>query len=293
MILKPLQRIQIIDSNKMCKAGSLGYFIAQESVGRYSAWNMSILFTRFGKAGKPRLYPLPVNTFMVDYGIYNKADRSIIDIVKFYDSIEPRSNIDKGITLLKPIAMEHKNLLDLSDNEFTAYIIALSIFIRKLARPGSITSLHHMPRLSFGKFVDSGFDFASVNSEHVGYYILYGLRLREDEKKIGIAGNRGELFVESYAERINNRAGRRELLSKLHMSLAMSKNAFMKYNKRVFGCFDATTSKINDILEYYRRNKKRLAAIKNEEDRRSKIIPNKDARVPIRKGRPRPRRKLA
>lgn len=293
MILKPLQRIQIIDSNKMCKAGSLGYFIAQESVGRYSAWHMSILFTRFGKAGKPRIYPLPINTLMVDYSIYNKADRNIIDIVKFYDGIEPKSNVDKGITLLEPIAMEHKNLLDISDNEFTAYIIALSMFIRKLVHHTAINGLHRMPKLSFGKFAHSGFDFASINSEHVGYYILQGLKLREDEKKYGIAGNHGELFVESYAERINNRAGRRGLLSKLHMSLAMSKNAFIKYNKRTFGGLDATISKINDILDYYRRNKKQLVAVKNDANFRSKIVPDGDARVPIRKGRPKVRRKLA
>lgn len=305
MILKPLQRIQVIDSSKMCKGGSLGYFIAQGPVGRYNAWNMSILFTRFGKAGKPRLYPLPVNTRMINYDTLTKADKIIVNTVKFYDGLEPRPHINKdghqesniGTTLLKPISMEHKNLLDFPDNEFTAYVIALSIFIRKLTSRTSITGLHRAPVLGFVEFANNGFNFASINSEYIGYYILHGLRFRDDEKKIGIANGKGRLFAESYAERIGNRAGRKELLSKLHMSLAMSKNMFMRYNKLTSGCFSNTEDKINDILRHYKRNKKELAFVKKDESFRAegivKAAPIRDARVPVRKGRMKLRRKLA
>jgi len=290
MILKPLQKIRIIDSNKVCKAESLGYFVAQESMGRYNSWNMSILFTRFGKAGKPRIYPLPVNSLMIDYNTLNKTNKTILDIVKFYDVLEPRHSSNRGIevgaTLLEPIPMEHKNLLDLSDNEFTAYIIALSLFIRKLTNRTPITNLHRLPILTFGDFANGGFNFAAVNSEYVGYYILYGLRLRDDERKLGIVGNNGELFDASYAERIGSRAGRKELLVKLHMSLAMSKNAFVSYNRRVLSGFNAIDAKINDMLKYYRRNGKELECIKRDEDRYTKDLAN----APRNKGRNMPRK---
>lgn len=285
MILKPLQKIRIIDSNKMCKAESLGYFVAQEAMGRYNAWNMSILFTRFGKAGKPRLYPLAVNSLMINYNDLNKTNKTILNIIKFYDVLEPRHNshreIEVGATLLEPIPMEHKNLLDLSDNEFTAYVVALSLFICKLTKRTSIISLHRIPALTFGNFAVDGFDFAAVSPEYVGYYILYGLRLADDERKLGLVGGRGKLFDASYAERIGSRAGRKELLFKLHMSLAMSKNAFMSYNRRIFGCFNNIDTKINDLLKYYRRNGKELDCIKRDEERYIKDLAN----APHNKGR--------
>jgi hypothetical protein len=286
MILKPLQKIQVINSSKMCKGGSLGYFIAQEPASRYNTWNMSILFTRFGKAGKPRLYLMSVNTFMINYAALPKTDKTIIDTVKFYEDLEPRSyiNTSVGDTLLEPIPVEHKNLLDLVNNEFTAYIIALSLFIRKLTNLTSVVKLHHMPALVFGEFVNNGSNLASIDSSRIGYYILHGLRLRDDERKIGIEDGRGKLFAESYAERIDSEVGRRELLSKLHMSLAMSKNVFIKYDKLVFGCFGDVAARINDILKYYRRNERELNFIKKDEDIRTENIAksdlNKDAKIP-------------
>jgi len=278
MILKPLQKIRIIDSNKACKADSLGYFVAQEAMGRYNSWNMSILFTRFGKAGKPRIYPLSVNSFMTNYNALDKTSKTILDIIKFYEDLEPRHNnnggIEVGATLLEPITMEHKNLLDLSDNEFTAYVVALSLFIRKLTSHAPVTSLHRIPALTFVDFANGGFNLAAVDSEYVGYYILYGLRLKGDERKLGINEGHGKLFGASYAERIGNRAGRKELLAKLHMSLAIAKDAFTDYNRRVFGCFNLLDTKISKLLEYYRHSSKELAYIKKDEARYTKTLAN-------------------
>ena len=105
-------------------------------------------------------------------------------------------------------------------------------------------------------------------------------------------GARGESFNTSYTKRIDNKAGRRELLSKLHMSLAMSKNAFMSYNRRIFGCFNSIDAKINDMLKYYRHNKEELGCIKRDEGRYTKDLaagPNKNRKVP-RRGRMKIRR---
>jgi hypothetical protein len=288
----------------VCKAGSLGYLVAQEQVGGgYNSWNMSILFTKFGKSGKSRIYPLLVNPFIIGYDTLNKVDRIIMDTVKFYEGIEPRPLMNKGVyletnlgaTSLEPISMEHKNLLDLSDNEFTAYIIALSLFIRKLSDRMPISNLHHIPGLRFGKFVADGSDLAAIHANFIGYYILYGLRLRDDEEKVGIDTGSGKAFAESYIERIDNRAGREELLFKLHMALAMSKRAFLKYNKLIYSCTDNIDARINDILKYYKHNKKKLASIKKDErvhkDLHAKAVPNRHVKVP-RKGRMKFRRAL-
>lgn len=274
MILKPLQKIQVVESTKICKAGSLGYFVAQNLVGRYNAWDMCIVFTRFGKRGKPRIEPVSINTFMIDYDTMEQVDKNIMNIVKFYDGLEPRPYTHKGIdhqselgtSTITSVPMDAKNLLELSDNEFTAYIVALSLFIHKIIHGTAARLLYRTPRLEFGNFADTGFDLMSAEVEYLGYYILHGLKRDSDgrRRRFDFAGDQS--FGESYARQIDSKDKKRSLLSKLHMGLAMSKNAFEKYNSASRASFSSVFARIDDILGYYRHNKKELASIKRSEE---------------------------
>lgn len=275
MILKPLQKIQIIESIKMCKAGSIGYFVAQDSMGSHNAWDICIVFTRFGKAGKPRLDVVPLNISMIDYNTMDKTDKNIIDIAKYYNDLEPRPYIHRGIehsprigtSTIMPISMDTKNLLELSDNEFTAYIIALSMFIHKIVHQKSSRYLHRTPGIKFVNFTADEYNLMAAKAEYIGYYILHGLKLDTDRRKNGSA-EKYQLFSEIYARQIDSKIKKRALLSKLYMALAMSKNTFRYYNTTTDRSFSNISTKITDILRYYKRNKHDLSQIKEVEENR-------------------------
>ena len=207
MVLKPFQRIQIIDSNKKCKAGSLGYFVSQSYMGRYNIWDMCVVFTRFGKKGKPRTEVVSIRTPVVNYANMEQSDKDIIDIVKFYDGLAPRPGLDDvDDTTIAPIAIEAKDVLELSDNEFTAYIMALSIFLYSITHNMSADRLGDMHPVGRGQlFIDSRYDLGLVTPGKLAYYIMFGLKIDTQLK--------GTTFATRYASQIDTKRKKENILN--------------------------------------------------------------------------------
>lgn len=272
MILKPLQRIQVVESSKKCKAGSLGYFVAQDQVGSYNAWDMCIVFTRFGKKGKPRAEPFKINSFMINTNTMRQSDKEILDVTGYSEGLSPIAFVDRhgkfstGVkdTVITPIPQIAKDLLELPDNEFTAYIIAMSIFIYKLTSRRQTRNLCLYPSfVSLRDFDASGYNLESIDAQAIGYCILHGIGRDVAMKKSKLILDDRDTFANRYAQQISTLSNKKRMLNKLQMALAAAKDELNRYNKATGGRFDDVSTRVDHVLKYYRRNKKKLENIKS------------------------------
>jgi hypothetical protein len=275
MILNPLQRIQVLESTKKCKTGSLGYFVAQDPISTLNGWEMCIVFTRFGSKGKPRIEPLILRPRMIDYATMKENDQNIMEIAGAYEGIEPRLYPDSrgrivgkmGDSKLEPVPSDSKDLLNASDEEFTAYVIAMSLFVYKLLARKKVRSLSQTPVLQSQRFVRSGFDIAQITPEMIGYHILYGVQYDINKARLVKHAEDSEAspsFAESYAAQISTEAKKRVILERLRRSIAMSRVALLSYQKSLEFALQNISRKIDDTLKYYRKRKKLLEKVQQD-----------------------------
>jgi len=277
MILKPLQKIQVIDSVKKHKAGSLGYLVAQDPWSSYNAWDMCVVFIRSGKRGIPKVDLSNIHPFMIDYNTMKQSDIEILNTVKLSDGLEPRLEATEtvGDTSIVPLPTGPRDILELSDNEFMAYIISLSLAIYKIINHVPTRRLGSFPPYRFSRFVNNSFDLKIPAMETLGYHLLYGVKIdshrRRESKRNNTVLLEGASFAECYNKQVNTRAKRKDLLDKLQLSFAMSQTEVKKYGIRINAAFSKTTQHVNDILKYYRRHKKELSKVKVDEALRGKV----------------------
>ena len=269
-----------MDSKKKCKAGSLGYFVSQSYAGRYNIWDMCAVFTRFGKKGKPRTELVSIRTPIINYANMKQSDKNIIDIVRFYDGLEPRPD-NSGVddTTIAPTAIEAKDILELSDNEFTAYIMALSLFLYSVTHNVPANRLSYMAPIGRGKmFIDSQFDLELVIPEKLAYHIMFGLQVDTQLNKYrGVRTT----FATRYASQINTKRKKENILNKLQLSLAMAQVGIKKYNARINEAFAHVSALVDNTLKHYQHHKKELGIIKDVEKDRENLagkIPKMDVR---------------
>lgn len=271
MLLRPLQRVRVLSSKKKYKPGSTGYFVSQSSLGNYNGWAAYVVFTRFGKKGKPRVEPALLNMRMVEYDTMKESDQKIMNIIGAYENIDPgqfsqysagrRASSDElGSTVLETIPRDYKDLRDLSDNEFTAYIVAFSMLIHQFAYSKNAKTLMNRIVINKNNFVSSGFDLVPIRAGSLGYYILAGIKYDEAKFRLHFELD-SPRFSEAYKHQIDTPAKRYNILTKLHRAFAMEKAPFNSYMNRSNKVFENMVSRIHDTISYYRNNKKDLKDI--------------------------------
>jgi hypothetical protein len=276
MILRPAQKIEVVESNRQCKAGSIGYFICQDSVvSGYNVWRMAAVFTRYGKKGKRRIGVLEFPIHMLSSDQLKESDKKIVDIVKFVEGLDPRSNFNKhksrrekerglldqhGIDESKiiPIDIECKNLLDLDTWDFLGYLTALSIYLNRLCHNKLSSQLVSTPLLMrLCEFVEHK-DLRLMPPDYVGYYIIMGLEYD--------AQNKNKSFEDIYLNLFNNHAMRKECLDKIIMGLVMAKDRDTDYKTYILQVYKDMEATIAEILLFYRENKRELKFVQKGEE---------------------------
>jgi len=271
MLLKPLQKIKVVKSKRIYKPGSIGYFVAQDNQNNsLNSWNMAIVFTRFGKGGKPRTDLEILSTRMIEYDDMSEKDREILRVVAGQEGIEPRSGhyytghnqIIPGDTVIEPIDIDSRNVLDGSVVEMTAYITALSLLVYKLNKRLSIKRLVMRPAVKMKDFADNGFILDSVLPDLLGYYILAAKDYDDSCKRGGYPLHDYPLFEPALRDQLRSKATVRRVLKSLQKCLAMTRIAFNDYKSRNQMSFDQMQDKIIYVLKHYRRSKKAMAQAK-------------------------------
>jgi len=142
MILKQCSKIQVLQSSKIYKAGSIGFVAFQQrSFNWWNTWEMVTMFIRFGKSGKPRLTPELIEVPIISYG---KKGDEIYEIINNNKSNWIR--IQKISTKIEEVPFESKILVHWNNLEFVAYVAAfaaLSYIFKTMANPGRLSKNAH------------------------------------------------------------------------------------------------------------------------------------------------------
>jgi len=259
MILKPLQRIQVLASTKKCQAGSIGYFVSQDNIGNYNGWDMGVIFSRFGYKGKPRIDLVNIHPRMVEYDNMSERDQKIIRAVGAPKGLDTRpyrgkNTLHLGDTKLTTIPVESMDLLDLDDNEFTAYVVALSLFIYRHKYGVYVGALHRALRA-----VDEGrLDLTRTEPSSIGHTIMK--RIKNPD------------FAVAYAGQISTKTKKRNLLNRLRKDASMLKNELLRHKLSIESKFARNVDKIDTILRYYRTHADELhEKVKREKQRSGQV----------------------
>jgi len=160
--IKPLQKIEVVESDKICKPGSIGYIAAIDVGVRFNTNRLSIVFTRFGKGGKNRLSNISLVqnildvSFIEDEGLQN----SLKVCIQGYGPVRKAS-------IVKPIP-HSKNLLTMDTWDFMGYISAFSILLDKMKYRRNIDGHFHGPTYFHGgKLVEERME--DIPIEFLGY----------------------------------------------------------------------------------------------------------------------------
>ena len=272
MILRPTQKIEVVESNRQCKTGSIGYFVCQDSMLNYNAWQMVSIFTRYGKKGKRRISLLGFSTRMFTSDQLKESDRKILDTVQAVEGLLPRLNSNKrrahrfesidtqeiGASTIIPTDIECKNLLDLDTWDFLGYFTALSLYLNRLRHGKLSYQLASVPLLlGLNEFIEHK-DPRLMSPEYMGYYVIRGLEIDVETKS--------KLFETSYLSLFDNQAMRKECLDKIIMSMVIVKDRDAHYKSQVARVYKDIEIRINGVLSYYRKKKNDLKYVQKGEE---------------------------
>ncbi len=264
MLIQPLHKIQVLKSRKKHKPGSIGYVITQNQCLSYNAWETAVLFTQFGKKGKPRLEIVKVVSDIVDYDALTKAALDILDVVGKLEGITPSASPyvrrdwlgTDNRTKIEPIPMGHKNLLDIPKAEFIAYIIAHSILLYKLEGAKNVNSVVIGPLLT-NRVIDVSVDDQPRGM--LGYSILGGL-VRDQINK-----------TKDYQSALNayfsDQDNQTRCIENLRRHLATLQGAYKHYMRDNILRAEGMDHRISKVISYYEYEKhaKELKDIKDND----------------------------
>lgn len=222
MLIQPLQRIEVVNSSKQCKAGSTGYIVCGHWIGAYNLVDHDIIFTRFGKNGKPRISLVKLVTAYVDVeslSFREEYKHTMDKIIRDY--LMPlrwegrrASPIDSSI---KVIPIGAKDLTELGIWEFIAYISALSMFVK---------AMEHidlgMPRIRIDDIL--GTPVAETRPSSIGHCICESFKNTE--------GRLDQKFDE-YINYFSDVRNRKIWIKKLRKQLSLDRQAVIRYSKGV------------------------------------------------------------
>jgi len=125
----PLQKIEVIESKKTYKPGSLGYVVR---IGRSPSTTkpVTVMFMRFGKKGKKRVTSDTLFYQSIDVTALKEEDTKILKDVGIID-------LHHITVKLMPVIQETKNLEDMTGDEFVCYIAAFSYYLCHLDAMGN------------------------------------------------------------------------------------------------------------------------------------------------------------
>jgi len=259
MIFQPLQKIRVVESTKKCKPGSLGYAVFQEQIGSYNMWSLDILFTRFGKKGKPRLELMKLSQHIVDIYSMDKAVVDILEAVKVDEGLYPRYTsrsyaalaLDMIDTKIDQCPIGVKDIMDLPTHEFISYIVAHSLLLHRFIHGSSTVAV----TLTTGGVLETASDIPirDYPNKYLGYYILAGLKkdTRNKTKKYATR-------IDDYFSDFNSRM---ECIVKMRKNLSMIQNAYTEYLVGLTLTAETEKDRIKELMKYYSIRPKELANI--------------------------------
>jgi len=222
---KLFQKIEITESTKQTKPGSIGYIISMSETGPYNILKINAIFTRFGKGGKNRFSVSMTTTPLMDIDFLATSKGSRKDIEMLVNQhLMPRNINGRNRALsskIKIIHEESKNLIDLNTWDFMAYISAISLFIYSYGIHNEIGNNDNIDGITvnnIGRFICQMFDTKNLHD-----------RLRE------------------YIEYFDDNHNREEWLDRSRKEISMCKQIVIKHLKAISNRYKSNYRFLRDI----------------------------------------------
>ena len=127
--LKLFQKIEITESIRQTKPGSVGYIVYINDLAIYNMLDVRTMFIKFGKSGKRRFSVARIKVPLVDIDclqISEKFKKNLKTLTS--KELMPRMSVAND-SKLKVIQESSKNLTEIDTWDFMAYISAISMFL--------------------------------------------------------------------------------------------------------------------------------------------------------------------
>lgn len=270
MLMKPCQKIKVIESDKKCKTGSTGYLVGQRPVDSYNAWYVGVVFTRFGKKGMPRMEFVNIVIPIIDISGLEESDRQIIEVVQFAELLSPMPHPDDlgrkrrrystplPDSKIEPIDPGVKDLMDMKPLEFLAYATAMSLSIRALKRKAS--SLHLSMRLqppyhvNLQNFTEGGYRLDQVSSPDVGLFVMISWLYDRS--------NKNTIYMDNILHVVEDPDVRYSMWTKMMRTNSECVEAVKKQEEGNIRAYERMGREISDVLKFYNDNPEELDRIK-------------------------------
>lgn len=283
-----LDKVRVIsDSKDLCRTGSEGYiaWIKPFNPNDLFSTRMDVVFTRFGKAGKPRIEVYQVNANPFDLNSELIPEMTKLNITKedqelFLESSKPKPTRYSSHIILERIENNKlRNLLELSNFNFLAILVALSWPLYNIYNSGSRRPIDRLTLdLLSNNFRDSNLSQGEIQ------YIMDQVFLRDAariptlvtsgcqfdykfHKKLGIR-------INTILAAINDNPGyRKAILSEIRKATAYCAGSVKKgYDDRMICTYEARRLLTHTIQKY-------LGVLKRGESKKEKFNVNKRAAI--------------
>lgn len=245
-IIRPTEKIEIIESKKQCKAGSTGYLAYQQPLDKYNLCRSAVVFTKFGNKGKNRIEIINIITELVDIKsmkLTEKGRNKLKESATEYGII-PRHpdkyyNIDSS---MKKIPISSKNIINLDMWDFFGYICSLSLFIKKVSNDLNVMpSMFTAGKLSPEEVVQTHIvDIPPITLVDFIYLALNDSKLhRFDYDK--------EALLSSYLKYFKNANNRMLCMDKMYLFLSSLREGVLRYSKYMISSHKEMSSRIKAV----------------------------------------------
>lgn len=243
-IIDPAGKIEVIESTKQCKPGSIGYLTFQTPVEPYNIWNTHIIFTKFGKKGKDRIEVAELDTEMVDIDKMTEISAEGRELVKTAAAkvgFLPRSaNYIMGAKIERAL-MGSKNVINLELYDFLGYISSLSMFTNYIMHGYQRYNREFYARRDLNRI-----PISDIEPEMLGHYICW---------VVGGKKNEGTVIREVYLDYFRNSHNRTNWMHKLYRSLSLLQRGVHRYSEIVKAAHSNMQRRITEAAAYCKRQK--------------------------------------
>ena len=248
-IIRPTERIEVIESKKQCKTGSTGYLAYQQPLDIYNICRSLIVFTKFGNKGKNRIEVIPLTTELVDINTMKLTTKAMATLKESIpiSGIMPKYP-DKYYTInssIKKVPMLSKSIIDLDIWDFFGYICSLSLFIKSLSTDGTKLPLPGRDGLSTEEVLD--IDIAAIPQIALANFIYLALNCAK-LSEAGINGERSERLFSLYMDHFNDPHNRTVCMDKMYLLLSTFREGVLKYSNWIIKSHRDMNSRIKAAI---------------------------------------------
>jgi len=242
-IIRPTEKIEVIESKKQCKAGSTGYLAYQQPLDIYNMCKSLIVFTKFGDKGKNRIEVMNTVTEMVDIAsmkLTTKARETLKERITG-SSIMPK-HPDKYYTInlsMKKTPMLSKNIINLDIWDFFGYICSLSLFVKYLSTNNARLSLPGKDGLSIMDVSQT--HIVDVPPTDLANFIYLALSSRGPNLD-------GEGVSSLYMDHFNSTHNRVARLNDMYLLLSTLRGSVLRYSNYIIASHRDMNSRIKSAI---------------------------------------------